>query len=122
MLALLLTLEKNSKAQSFAGVWKGESLCQDKNSSCHDEKVVYHISKGNSANSYQVDAGKIIDGKEIDMGTLNFVYDPTEKILFLADSANQVRWEFKLTGKEMHGTLISHGQLFRIVNLTLTSH
>jgi hypothetical protein len=114
---LLLTLGKVSTAQSIAGVWKGTSLCQVKNSTCHDEIVVYHISKGSSSNSYQISAGKIIDGKENDMGTLNFWFDPHQNILFLMDSVKQVRWEFKLTGKEMHGTLISEDILFRIINL-----
>ncbi len=117
ILTLLLTLGKVSTAQTIAGVWKGTSLCQVKNSSCHDESVVYHILKVSSSNSYQVSASKIIDGKENDMGTLNFTYDPHQKILFLIDSVKQVRWEFKLTGNEMHGTLISKGNLFRIIDL-----
>lgn len=117
LITILLALGKFSTAQSIIGVWKGTSLCQVKNSPCHDESVVYHISKNSSASSYQVDAGKIIDGKEIDMGTLNFTFDPQLKILFLVDSVKQVRWEFKLSGKEMHGTLISKGNLVRIVDL-----
>lgn len=117
VLALLLTLGKVSTAQSIAGVWKGTSLCQVKNSSCHDESVVYHILKGSGSDSYQISAGRIVNGREIDMGTLNFTFDPHQKILFLIDSVKQVRWEFKLTGKEMHGTLISNGNLFRIIEL-----
>jgi hypothetical protein len=114
---LLLTVGKISTAQSLTGVWKGTSLCQLKNSPCHDENVVYHISKNGSANSYQVDASKIIDGKEDEMGTLNLTFDPRLKILFLVDSVKQVRWEFRINGKEMHGTLISKGKLFRIMDL-----
>jgi hypothetical protein len=117
VLTLLLTIGKVSTAQTIAGDWKGTSLCQVKNSSCHDESVVYHILKGSGSESYQVSASKIIDGKENDMGTLNFTFDPHQKILFLIDSVKQVRWEFKLTGKEMHGTLISKGSLFRIIDL-----
>ena len=92
-------------------------MCQVKNSSCHDEAVVYHISKNSGSNLYLVDAGKIIDGKENDMGTLNFSFDPKQMILFLVDSVQQVKWEFKVIGKEMHGTLISKGKLYRIVEL-----
>jgi len=113
----LLTLGKISIAQSLVGVWKGTSLCQIKNSSCHDENVVYHISKDSNVDSYQVDASKIIDGKENDMGTLTFSFDPKKKILFLVDSVKNIKWEFKISGKEMHGTLISKGKLFRIVDL-----
>ena len=113
----LLALGKISVAQSLVGVWKGTSLCQVKNTSCHDENVVYHISKNSSGDSYQVDASKIIDGKEDDMGTLNFSFNAQQKILYLIDSVQQVKWEFKVTGKEMHGTLTSSGKLIRIVDL-----
>ena len=117
VLTFLLPLGKVSTAQSLTGDWKGASLCRVKNSPCHDENVVYHISKDSSSGSYQVSAGKIIDGKENDMGTLNFSFDRQQKILFLVDSVKQVRWEFKITGKEMHGTLISKGNLYRSIDL-----
>ena len=116
-LTFLLALGKNSIAQSLVGVWKVTSLCQIKNSQCHDENVVYHISKNSSGDSYQIDASKIIDGKEDDMGTLNFSFNAQQKILYLIDSVQQVKWEFKVTGKEMHGTLISRGKLYRIIDL-----
>ncbi len=117
VLTFLLAFGKISIAQSLVGVWKGTSLCQVKNSSCHDENVVYHISKNSSGDSYQVDASKIIDGKENDMGILNFSFNAPQKILFLVDSVKNVKWEFKISGKEMHGTLISKGTLFRIIDL-----
>ena len=116
-LTLLLALEKVSNSQSLIGIWKGTSLCQVKNSSCYDENVVYHISKNDSPDSYKISASKIIDGKENDMGTLNFTFDPQLKVLFLVDSVKQVRWEFKLTAKEMHGTLMLKGSLYRIIDL-----
>ena len=117
VLTFLLALGKISIAQPLVGVWKGTSLCQIKNSQCHDENVVYHISKNSNGDSYQVDASKIIDGKENDMGTLNFSFNAQQKILYLIDSVQQVKWEFKVTGKEMHGTLTSRGKLYRIVDL-----
>jgi hypothetical protein len=51
------------------------------------------------------------------MGTLSFSFDPQKKILFLVDSVKNIRWEFKISGKEMHGTLISKGNLYRIIDL-----
>ncbi len=116
-LTFLLALGKISIAQSLVGVWKGTSLCQIKNSPCHDENVVYHISKNSSGDSYQIDASKIIDGKEDDMGTQNFSFNAQQKILFLVDSVKNVKWEFKISGKGMHGTLISKGTLVRIIDL-----
>ena len=115
--ALLVAFGKISTAQSLAGVWKGTSLCQVKNSPCHDEIVVYHISQDSSSNSYQVNACKIIDGKEHSMGILSFSFDPQKNILVSIDSIRNSSWEFKISGKEMHGTLISKGNLFRIIDL-----
>jgi hypothetical protein len=117
LLTILLALGKVSTGQSLIGTWKGTSICQQKNSPCHDEVVVYHISKADSANLYQVSASKIIDGKESDMGILNLRFDPQLKTLSLVDSVKQVMWEFKITGNEMHGTLVVKGNLFRIVDL-----
>ena len=77
---------------------------------------MYHITK-NSDNSYQIIANKIIDGKEDYMGTLIFTFDSKQRVLSLIDSAREVKWEFKVTDKAMHGTLISKGKLFRIIDL-----
>ena len=57
------------------GDWSGESICQVKNSPCHDEKVVYHISKGSGPDLIVVDADKIVGGKAENMGRLDFKYD-----------------------------------------------
>ena len=116
ILTAFLLITNISVAQSLEGIWKGTSLCQIKNSPCHDENVVYHISK-DGENSYQVVANKIIDGKEDYMGTIIFTFDPKERILISIDNDRQVKWEFKLTDNQMHGTLISKGKLFRIIDL-----
>jgi hypothetical protein len=34
------------------GTWKGTSICQVKNSPCHDEVVVYRISKNNDVDAF----------------------------------------------------------------------
>ncbi len=117
VVSLVLAVGESSIAQSLVGVWKGASLCQNKNTSCHDENVVYHISKNGSSDSYQIDAGKIIDGKENDMGTLNFSFNTQRNILFLVDSVRNVRWEFRVAGKEMHGTMNANGVLVRVIVL-----
>ena len=106
----------SAAAQNIEGIWKGSSLCQIKNSPCHDENVVYHITK-NGDNSYQIVANKIIDGKEDYMGTIIFTFDPKERVLSSIDSAREVKWEFKVAVNQMHGTLISKGKLFRIIDL-----
>ena len=56
-------------------------------------------------------------GKRTIWESLNFSFNAQQKILFLVDSVKNVKWEFKISGKEMHGTLISKGTLFRIIDL-----
>ena len=117
LLLIILLLGKNVTAQSFEGVWKGTSLCQIKTSPCHDEIVVYHISKNNSGQSYEMQANKIVNGQERDMGTLIFTYDDKQKVFVSVDSEHKVRWGFKITGNVMKGTLVYKSDLFRIVDV-----
>ena len=117
LLLFILILGKTVTAQSFEGIWKGTSLCQIKNSPCHDEVVVYHISKDSNGKSYEVIANKIVDGKEDYMGTIPFTYDSKQKVFVSVDSVRNVRWEFKITGSAMKGTLMYKGDLFRIIDV-----
>ena len=109
-------------AQSFEGTWKGKSLCQIKNSPCHDEVVVYHISKKSDGKTYEMVANKVVNGKEEDMGTLIFSYDSQQKRFVSADSVRNAKWEFNITGNAMEGTLVYKGNLYRIVDVKKENH
>jgi hypothetical protein len=105
--------------QSFsqvAGIWKGTSICQVKDSPCNDESVVYHISAGKSSDSFYIQANKIVNGVEEDMGTLGASYDSSKHLLTAHFSKNDT-WEFKLNGTQMDGTLIYNKELYRIIKL-----
>jgi len=118
ILLLFILLSGNiTVAQTFEGKWKGTSLCQVRNSPCHDETVVYYISKKGAGKSYEMVANKIVNGKEEDMGTILFIYDDQQKTFVSVDSVRSAKWEFKITGKEMKGTLLYKGNLFRIVDV-----
>lgn len=100
----------------YCGDWEGVSLCQAKNSSCHDETVVYHISRMGEKNLIEIRAGKIIDGKPVDMGTLEFTYDPrTGRIN--SGTPESGFWNFKRKNSGVEGTLVVNNQLFRLVRL-----
>lgn len=43
------------------GVWRGTSLCTVRPSPCHDEVVVYYITRANGSDSLTLDARKIVD-------------------------------------------------------------
>src|SRR5215470_12455688 len=95
---------------SVTGVWKGTSICQVKNSPCHDENVVYHISKGQGIDTFIVSGNKIINGKEVEMGIIPFRFNKATSQL--TASMNGL-WTLNLKGTVLEGTLTSNGNLFR---------
>lgn len=106
----------------IAGIWKGTSLCQVKNSPCHDEVVVYHISKAGTDSTYSVRANKVVNGTEEEMGELNFTYN-AGRHLFVCHYKNQKGqeslWEFQVSKNEMKGKLVLYegNILYRIIEL-----
>ena len=114
---LVLLFGKTVAAQSFEGIWKGTSLCQVKNSPCHDEIVVYHVSRDSTGKSYEMIANKIVNGKEEYMGTILFNYDDLQKAFVSIDSVRNAKWEFKISGNTMKGSLMYKGDLYRIVDV-----
>lgn len=67
---------------AIAGVWRGHSVCVDKNSPCHDEVNVYRFSRvTGSPNEFSVAASKVVDGKEIVMGSGKWKYDEKKKVV-----------------------------------------
>ena len=121
MLQHLSCYAQQTTADKIEGIWKGTSLCQQKQSACHDENVVYHISK-KAANLYTIQASKIVNGAEEDMGTFDSVVcNATKQTLNFTMKDNQGRnavWSFKLDGMQMHGTLTINGNtLLRIIEL-----
>jgi len=117
LLLFILLVGKSAGAQSFEGVWKGTSLCQVKSSPCHDENVVYYISKNSTGNSYEMIANKIVNGKEEDMGALSFIYYDKQKVFVSIDSLYNARWEFRITGNMMKGRLTYKGYLYRVIEV-----
>ena len=62
-------------ASNPVGVWRGTSLCRVHPSSCNDESVVYRITRVNATDSLSIDARKIVNGKEEEMGVLGCLLD-----------------------------------------------
>jgi hypothetical protein len=52
------------------GVWRGTSTCTVRQSACNDEIVVYRVSRLNTGDSLSMDARKIVNGQEEEMGVL----------------------------------------------------
>jgi len=73
--ALPHTAIAQSPAQSPApvspvGVWRGTSVCLVRPSACNDEIVVYRITPTKATDSLAIDARKIVNGEEQEMGIL----------------------------------------------------
>lgn len=66
----------------LAGTWRGDSLCVEKGTACHDEVAVYRIAAVPDKPGYLlVTGGKVVDGKEIVMGSGEWRYDGTKRTL-----------------------------------------
>lgn len=100
---------------SVVGRWKGNSVCQVKNSPCHDELNVYYISKAPGIDSFKISAMKIVNGKEEEMGILNYKLDRLHHTLVSTDYNSL--WTLHLRGDDLDGTLHARGSLYRIIKL-----
>jgi hypothetical protein len=99
------------------GKWKGESLCTVKPSACHDETVVYEITAPGGPKDHLVwKADKIVDGKQVNMGSLDCKY-AYESHTITCDMPGRGVWSLTVDGDVMTGTLkLSDGTVFRKVS------
>ena len=66
----------------IVGTWRGDSLCVEKGTSCHDEIAVYRIAVIPGKRGYLlVTGGKVVYGKEIVMGSGEWRYDSVRHTL-----------------------------------------
>ena len=104
---------------SFTGVWKGDSVCQIKDSPCHDEASVYYVSRGAEPNTFQMKMNKIVQGKEETMGAVNCRTDSTagSYVCRLNDLST---WTWHLNKGGLDGEMLYRGQLYRKIHLIRT--
>ncbi len=115
---ILCLAAKSNHAQTGAviidtllvGTWHGTSLCQINNSRCHDETVVYRISKNSGTDTFYVNGSKIVNGVEEEMGILPLFYN--RKTNQLTSSAYG-DWTFNIEIGKLEGTLFVRGDLYR---------
>jgi hypothetical protein len=87
----------------LVGDWRGESKVQAKNTPAKDEVVVWHIAKGAAPKKLVVTADKIVDGKAISMGALEFTYDRAQNTI--ACENERGIWKLTHNANKMDGTL-----------------
>jgi hypothetical protein len=86
-----------------AGVWRGTSLCTVRPSPCNNEVVVYRITRANDGDSLSVDARKLVNGQEDEMGVLGCRLD-SAGMQFTCTMKNGV-WHFAIRGDSLIGEL-----------------
>ena len=105
---VLAFCDAGAQTISLAGDWSGESICFGNNSSCHDEKVVYHISIDPADPSkIKIRADKVVDGKPEWMGDIVLKYNASKQALTGDLQSPRYRgvWEFTIKGDIIEGGL-----------------
>lgn len=99
----------------IAGVWRGHSDCAVKDSPCHDEVNVYRFSKiDGPANAFSVTASKVVDGKEIVMGSSAWKYDEKKQVV----ECGKPSIRLTIHGDQMEGALrLEDGTIYRRIHL-----
>jgi len=99
----------------IAGVWRGHSECAVKSSPCHDEVNVYRFSKiAGDANKFSVRTSKIVDGKEVVMGSIEWRYNEKDQIV----ECEKPPIQLAIHGDKMEGALkLEDGTVYRRIYL-----
>ena len=102
---------------SIVGDWRGDSICVVRESACHDEDSLYHVSKlQDKSGWFSMKLDKIVNGKPVTMGTMDCSYDAANHSLTCEFPRGVMR--FVITGGKMVGTMsLPDGTLWRKLNL-----
>ena len=99
----------------IVGVWRGHSECAVKESPCRDEINVYRFLKvAGDANKFSVTASKVVDGKEVVMGSSEWKYDEQKQVMECEKPSIQLT----IHGDKMEGALkLEDGTVYRRIYL-----
>jgi hypothetical protein len=125
ILLLALSFLGVQQAVSLEGRWTGTSICIERNGPCHDEHVVYYIDRTGPDSAgitpLRLDAKKIINGVEEDMGVLGpcrFTHATNSLYCPMPPNVRPGDWRFTLTGDKLDGGLwVPDGRKFRDVHV-----
>jgi hypothetical protein len=107
---------------SIVGIWRGDSVCLQKNTACHDENAVYRISAipGKQGRVY-VSGGKVVDGKEVVMGSGEWRFDANTRTLSSELPLGDI--VLVVNGDKMQGTFTLHDKtVLRHITLKREQH
>ena len=103
----------------ISGTWEGTSLCQVKPSPCHDEHVIYRVTRA-SPGRYKLDAYKIVGGRELFMGAIDLKFEPTRTELqgTIVGNRGSSRVRLVLKASHLSGRLtLDDGTLYRLIEV-----
>lgn len=94
----------------IVGTWSGSSVCVDRQAApaCNDEQVVYEINASpGKPNTATVKADKVVDGKRISMGILEFTREAKSGSWASEFETPRVHalWRLTVNGAMLTGTL-----------------
>jgi hypothetical protein len=91
--------------RALLGDWKGDSICTMAESSCHNEKVVWHVARVPDKPGWiSIRGDRLDNGKPVSMGTLEFKWEPESQTITC--EIPQGIWRLTLSGSRLEGTLI----------------
>src|SRR5258706_11227401 len=68
--------QKKTPVDDILGDWTGESKCVGSNPYCHDEIVIYHLTRSKKdASKVNLSADKVVNGKPEFMGEFDMTFD-----------------------------------------------
>ena len=93
----------NASPPTPVGMWRGTSLCTVRPSPCNDEVVVYRFATVSGRDSLSLDARKIVNGQEEEMGLLgcHFVAEGARVTCTMPNG----EWHFTIRGDSLVGDL-----------------
>jgi hypothetical protein len=96
--------------EGIVGTWSGSSACVDRQAApaCNDEQVVYEIkASAGKPNTVTAKADKVVDGKRVPMGVLEFTHDAKSGSWTSEFETPRVHalWRLTVNGAMLTGTL-----------------
>ena len=95
--------QRPTSAANPVGVWRGTSVCLVQPSACHDESVVYRITRVKDTDSLSIDGRRIANGQEVEMGILACGFDA--RAGRVTCKMPQGVWRFTIRGDSLVGEL-----------------
>ena len=99
------------------GDWRGDSTCVVRESACHDEDSLYHVTKlAEKPGWFSMKLDKMVDGKPVTMGAVECSYDSAKRTL-TCEFARGV-FHLAIQDNKMTGTMnLTDGTLWRKLTL-----